>query len=192
MTHYLASIQAQGCFLQHGWRLNVTQLRHLAVCIGRPAPRLRRIQEHPILAAHLAMAVSADWLAADQTKLLLRPTVYMWLRQGPKAQVDALLAALNQPVNWAAAIDRFRLRETLDPAMTAYLNQQLTRCRRSARPAQAHHPLHIVEGNDRWRIQTRAAISTESVFHLHQFADCQGERAWQITPFPLSRREAAR
>lgn len=121
MAHWLASIQAHGCFLQYGWRLSSRQLRRLA--------------------AHLALAASAGWVVASENRLALRRTVYGWLCQRPAAQIDGLLAALTDPVNWRAAVERFRLQELPGVDMQTYLQQQLARSRPNARPSRARHPL---------------------------------------------------
>lgn len=86
MAHWLASIQAHGCFLQYGWRLSSRQLRRSADAVGQAAPDLRRIQKHPILFAHLTLAGSANWLAASGGKAGLRQAQNMTIAQATRAR----------------------------------------------------------------------------------------------------------
>lgn len=187
MTHLLASIQAQPYFLQHGWRLSPTQLRTLARYIGQPSPRLRRIQEHTVLSAHIALAASGGWLTVKQHRLELTPKVYEWLRERPVTQIDRLLAALKHPITWPEAVERFRLKSALGPETVLYVQQQLARARRQRWRSRTKRALSIVQAVDRWRLQTHADINLESLFHLHQLATYLGAEAWELTPVSLSR-----
>lgn len=188
MAHLLGSIQASACRVQYGWRLLPTRGRALALCIGHPAPDLRRTHDQPSLAAHLALALSANWLTIHADWLTLTPEALAWLRESPADQLASLKKALHDPVTWPAAVRQLHLEAALGLDMTAYLSQHLARDRSTARPRHTRHAMHISQSAaDRWQIDARATLTTEAVFHLHQFADCLGGDRWAVTPASLQR-----
>lgn len=191
MAHFLAALQMGGYRLQTGGRLTPSALRALAHCLDRPAPELRRVQGHPVLALHLALATAADWLAVVNQRLALTAAARQWFAERPRAQVDLLTAAVSDAHKWSAALQQWRLEQTVTIDLVAFALQRLAQLRETLRKPRAERPLRRQVSAQRWLLTAQTVLEPAMILQLYEWADYQGADAWLLTPAALARALAA-
>ncbi len=107
--------------------LPLKHLRNIASWIDYPRPQLRSLQQHKILALHLALLHAAGFIDVQSAYLSAQPVITSWLHTTHPETVHILLQAVTDTELWSRACADLGLQEVIGIDNTAYLQQSLAR-----------------------------------------------------------------
>ena len=170
--------------LSRGRFISPVHLRRLAAWTGSPAPQLRTLRRHPPLAAHLALLRAAGLIAFAGGRLTPCPAASAWLHAAPRRQIARLLDALASP-QWAGALNRLRLQETLPLDYVAFIRQSLAR--QQSEPPPAPEPAAWLDAPpDTWLIHLPASLPPWLHFDLRQLGQWEPGAPLACTPLTIA------
>lgn len=172
--------------LQNGRFLAVQHLRRLAAWINHPAPRLRAIEQHKILALHLALLRAAGFIPDFSDPVVPQPAVTPWLHATAPEALACLLQALDDAHRWEQACSSLNLHKAIGPDQTAYARQCLSR--QLDVPALPPQPLQWrpAEAADAWRVVIPPTLPRWLHFDLRQLGEWSPESDLICTPVTIA------
>ena len=175
--------------------LNAKDLRGLASWIGEPAPGVRRLRDHALLAGHLVLLQAGDFLQSVGGSLQLSRRVNSWLCQPRPEQIESLIAITSTEDRWQKTVDDLELRETLDLAFSTFLTQTLVR-QLETKPEEYHPAVWTNEQADEedqgWGLHLPSSLPSRLLFDLLQLGTLEPENnllhlsPLSIASFPAS------
>ncbi len=146
--------------------LPAAHLRRLALWLGYPASHLRTARDHPALAAHLLVGVSAGLLSTAGGHWHLSPAALPWLDADPLTRIESLRLACADADAWSCAAHALGLRDAFNLAYPTFLAQQLARL--AANPPAASGPAVWQPATDAWQLRLPPNFPPALLFHLLQ------------------------
>lgn len=173
--------------LPRGHFIAPTHLRIMAHWIGRPAPKLRSIRQHPFLAAHVALLQGAGFIPTTGPRLIPLPPVTDWLHATFSEQVHRLLVPLGNPSVWQETLAHLGLGETITEDLTVYLQQLLERQLAAPAPDESGAMDWLPDSNDdSWLLRLPDALPLWLHFDLRQFGDWSPGQPLICTPLTIA------
>lgn len=178
--------------LPKGRFISATHLRGLAAWIGKPAPQLRSLRQHPALAAHITLLHTMGYLKHASQKLIPQPNCSTWLHLPYLYSLGTLVEALTSPL-WTENIDKLNLADTLTEDISVYLQQSLTRQMETASPATPYEPIRWLLSDSapektvcQWQIYLPANLPHWLHFDLRQLGTWSPDQPLLCTPFTMA------
>jgi hypothetical protein len=183
-AHILAYIHRRPAKYLQGRCLPPTDLRVLADWIGWPAPQLRTIRDHPLLAIHLATLYATGLINLEADYWTCTLDTFSWLRASAADQIDRLEAPFA-----SASIEEARavlgLEDTLSIDYLAYAQQMLHRARHAisspAAFAEWQNPPKSEQKEELWLVLPDD-MSPQLTFHLLQLGEWGPGQPLRMTP----------
>ncbi len=184
LTQLAATIEKHPTYLRNSWWMTPLTLRRLAAAINQPRPNLQSLREHPLLAAHLTTLTTLQLIANYDGALRCTHHLPTWLNDNPKAQVEQIIRALNDP-SWHEHAKQWQCHTQLDSPYHAYLLQQLTRYQSAATHAE-HEPMRLMPDANQWRLLLPVTLAAIDRFQLIQCTDPLTNSLRSLTPHTLT------
>ena len=163
--YYTPKLSLKGQFLC------ARDLRGLAGWIGEPAPAVRRLRDHVLLAGHLVLLQAADFLQSVGGSLQLSQPVSSWLCLSRPDQIESLIAITSAEERWQKTVNDLELQDTLDFAFSTFLTQTLAR-QLDSKPEEYHPAVWMSEQADEedqgWYLHLPSSLPSRLLFDLLQ------------------------
>lgn len=170
--------------LQNGRFLAPGHLRKLAEWIGEPAPKLRSLRQHPILAAHLALLFALDYLNDEGPQLTPQPTIARWLHLPNNIALHTLLNQLN--TTWSGTLTKLKLTQTITPDITHYLQQSFIQ-QQHISDTQQTAPIQWQNADEnKWEILLPFILPNWLQFDLRQLGEWSPNQPLICTPYTIA------
>lgn len=172
--------------LQNGGFLAVQHLRRLAAWINLPAPQLYAIQQHRILALHVALLRAAGFIPDRSDYIVPQPTATPWLYAAAPEALKCLLQAIEDTNRWEQACSSLSLETAIGPDHTAYARQCLSR--QLDLPTLPPQPLRWqqAEAADAWQLFLPPTLPCWLHFDLRQLGEWSPETDLICTPVTIA------
>lgn len=170
--------------LANGRLLAPNHLRNLATWLEKPAPKLRSLRQHPILAVHLAFLFALDYLDGNGTQLIPQPTIAHWLHLPNNIALHTLHKQLT--TTWEGTLTKLNLRQTITPDITHYLQQSFTQQRQTLDNQQPQPIQWQTTDENKWVITLPSTLPNWLQFDLRQIGEWSPNQPLVCTPYTVA------
>lgn len=188
VTQLAAAIEKHPIYVRNNWWLTPSTLRILATAVDDPQPELMRLNDHPLLAAHLTIASMLRLIEIHDGSLRCTHHVHDWLAAPLNKQLLTLHQAIILPL-WRPTAEQWHCAERLDLPYQTYLHQQIARYRQSVATGEiddAAQAMQIVFSEEAWQLHLYPSQPAAQRFWLIQFSDTTDSACRSLTPQSLT------